>query len=227
METMGNEGHMERYEYNVLTACVDIVHPVSRGFHEEYADELDLADAAERLARMLAEGHLFAADRDSHLNCPDYRGAPDYSGVVVCVPTVEEIASALTMLDGRFGVGLTARGAALWEAVAEPNWDLYIEESGDGFDKEQETWETHLWSRTKRRLEDAIRFRYAGEPVSGTQEWESVAPWRATYWKTLPEGYHVRLRTGSHPGLKDWTEEERIWCETLRWHRPFSALRRL
>ena len=145
-------------------------------------------------------------------------GVDDLSRLVAATPSTEEIESGMISATRGLVFGFTSKGALRWEEAAKPNWDLYINEVASGFDEQQHAWQTDLWSQTRVRLEAAIRFRYAGERAPGPEEWEVVRPWRATYWKVLPEGFHVRLRTGGEPPSEEWTEEEVRWFKTLSWY---------
>jgi hypothetical protein len=150
--------------------------------------------------------------------CIGSDGVQDLSRLVAAIPTNEEIESGMISATQDLVFGFTSKGALRWEEAAKPNWDLYINEAASGFDEQQDTWQIDLWSRTRVRLEDAIRFRYAGERAPGPEEWEVVRPWRATYWKVIPEGFHVRLRAGRVLPFEEWTEEELRWSNTLSWY---------
>jgi hypothetical protein len=174
--------------------------------------------AVRLVRRLYQEGDLRFFRPDGLEECRGSDGVEDLSRLVAAMPTTEEIESGMISATQDLVFAFTAKGALRWEEAAKPNWGLYIYEAASGFDEQQQTWQTDLWSRTHARLEDAIRFRYAGERAPGPEEWEVVRPWHATYWKVLPEGVHVRLRTGRVLPFQKWTEGEVKWSNTLSWY---------
>jgi hypothetical protein len=85
--------------------------------------------------------------------------------------------------------GLTTQGGAKWEQYSNPNWDRYVDSSlgidpyeGEIIATTRELAEKHLWYPD----EDCLIH-------SGSEVWEVLSPWQATYWKTLPVGHRVRF----------------------------------
>ena len=80
--------------------------------------------------------------------------------------------------------GLTEKGSAFWETVTQPNWQNYIFSglAADG--------QCCVASGGRQILQS-----YLFKPdvqccvAPGTLHIETVADWKATYWKTLPTGY--------------------------------------
>jgi hypothetical protein len=147
------------------------------------------------------------------------------SRLTTFVPTVQQVSIAISGRGAPFLYGMTQRGAARWEALAEPDWDRYICEEAAP-EAEPDISRTSLWARTKVRLEEALLFGYAGEPISSNQErWEPLVPWQATYWKTLPDGYRVELLTRRFSdGVKSTCKEAEMWNATFKWHRYDSEI---
>jgi hypothetical protein len=132
-------------------------------------------------------------------------------------PTRAEVAEALA---GRLPVryGLSAQGGARWELVAQPRWDKFI----DAWVWSEPGW-ADVTAGTRLRVEQYLAIwaflwnQYA--IVAGSETWEVVQPWQATYWKTLPIGHRVRLQLRAvepipverPPGFREWFREFRRW----------------
>jgi hypothetical protein len=194
------------------------LYELNRVPHGEPCEDIEPTYAARLVGRLYQEGDLRFFTPEGLEECSGSDLVEDLSRLVAATPTTEEIESGIVSATPSLFFGFTSKGALRWEQAAKPNWDLYIHEVASGFDEQQHTWQTDLWSRTRVRLEDALRFRYAGERVPGLEEWEVVRPWHATYWKVFPEGFHVRLRAGRSVPFEERTKEEVKWSDTLRWY---------
>lgn len=81
---------------------------------------------------------------------------------------------------------LTQAGGGEWEALLRPNWAMFSE----GWDLDGET----VVEAGTLELAREIFFDPNGDsvPVAGARAREErLAPWTATYWKELPEGFRV------------------------------------
>ena len=97
--------------------------------------------------------------------------------------------------------GLTEKGGARWEKAAGADWSRYVSELWGNM---QETasedallWEGEIACADPERLDEwiAVRFPAFGQQIlPGTGKREIVAPWKATYWKTLPAGHQVTCK---------------------------------
>jgi len=78
--------------------------------------------------------------------------------------------------------GLTPQGGARWEAMAQFDWNYHLGEwFDDGFEgPSREMIEVYL--------------TYDRCAVAGSEQWSTVRPWKATYWKSIPEGVRVRYQ---------------------------------
>jgi hypothetical protein len=102
-------------------------------------------------------------------------------------------------LSGELGAVyyLTPKGGSRWESVANPDWSHYISMLS-GLNESVGTWNTELISSDQQFLE---KFFTVDEHVStvvhidGTEVWDVLKPWQATYWKILPLGYRVRYES--------------------------------
>jgi hypothetical protein len=135
-------------------------------------------------------------------------------------PTLLELSDALS---GRsiLAYRLSAQGGSRWEAAVQPRWNLFVD-----------TWVSYDPDEGEiaagdRGLIEAYRdaWPYIGgndEIIVGTETWETLRPWQATYWKTLPHGYRVRFRVKRiEPVMKP--KPERIWdliWDTNHWNWP-------
>jgi hypothetical protein len=114
------------------------------------------------------------------------------------VPTAQQIRTALAPPvrlpnggiswgsgeDAPLFYGLSPAGAARWERMAEPEWERYFELAS----AEDDTWE--LVAGSQQRLDELLN---STKPPEGVIERDILRPWEATYWKTLPSGYRVRI----------------------------------
>ena len=95
---------------------------------------------------------------------------------------------------------LTSLGGQAWEQLALPDWSLYYElqrsevvtSIADGENRGYET--LIIRALSERIVRDALRigsFSHNLVPIAGSEVYESIGPWEATYWKTLPTGVQV------------------------------------
>lgn len=118
------------------------------------------------------------------------------------VPTRAEIVSALSFIppsrrkegyDSSLSFanyGLTAQGGARWEAVSRPDWNRYVY-SDVGLEDGQTI------AMDRRLVEQYEYFSRYGSDISiiaGSEQWDVLDPWQATYWKILPIGHRLRYR---------------------------------
>jgi hypothetical protein len=116
------------------------------------------------------------------------------------VPTRNEIDAALCgalQLD----YGLTSQGGARWEAMAQFDWNDYI---GAWFEVE------HGYEGASQEMLE-VYLCWSGCAVPGSEEWSLVRPWKATYWKSLPEGVRVRYLEGPSPSNFEHQGFRALW----------------
>jgi hypothetical protein len=112
---------------------------------------------------------------------------------------------------------LSSEGGNAWEDLRRARWADYVS-SYFTLDPELEEavghWEAA--SRSKERLAllaeniESLGYRKLGEV-----EWSTTSPWKATYWKTLPFAYTVRVQCCEFAMSQPWPQ--RI-ADALRWH---------
>ena len=126
---------------------------------------------------------------------------------------------------------LSREGGEMWERFACPDWSRFLLSSVGEQGNE--------WTLTgaDRRLVEVWRESgskiSAGFPVplDGTEKWEILQPWKATYWKTLPIGYRLKFefKTWDRPPSSPSREElqhvfefqNEVWG---RWHKGFDTI---
>ncbi len=121
--------------------------------------------------------------------------------------------------DNDFGYELTSQGADAWELNSKPDWNRFLtNEAGDSSD-------TSLFlAATRDRLDTYVEYWSAmrGSKPAVTSEPFRMCPWKATYWKVLPEGFGVELKDSIPSTDYDRAEALKVfekfrgfevWCE--------------
>ena len=211
---------MEELEYRVLTACANTLFPL-RLIRKDPADGFAVSDIISVVCRLFEDGDVFATSASGLIDCLTDDGVEDVSRLSMFVPAMADIEFSIVAGNPELYFGMNSKAATRWEAFAQPDWDRYINDAVYRYDEVHKNFEQNMWSRTRSRLEEAIRFHYSGEAVPGTELWSHVSPWRATYWKTLPSGHHVKLRVRDQR-IAPVTDGETKWSRTLGWHRSPS-----
>ena len=106
---------------------------------------------------------------------------------------------------------LTERGGAEWEAWARPQWSRYNTSCGRGN-------LAAIGAATASVAEELLGLEEYLEHqrviVAGSIRRRAFRNWRATYWKTLPEGHLIAFRTRPQP-RSEWSPmPHREWA---RW----------
>ena len=128
---------------------------------------------------------------------------------------------------------LTPKGAARWEAIARPNWNLfyqyhsYPDRKAEGIPQ----YKCEIISTQRQLTEKLLSLSiYLFEiPISGTEVWDIIEPWQPNYWKTLPRAYRVRyqgtvnrdrfLKTKTSPEWSSAMKEAYEWLsEIQKWY---------
>jgi hypothetical protein len=187
---------MNKFEYWFLDTAVEEV----IGFswivpNEQYGDlginraplNLTVAEITDVLHGLFQKGDLLAVTSSE---TPLYK-LEDFINRGF-IPSKSEIESAIHQKIN-LGYFLTIQGGEKWELFSQPNWNLYWTGYGNflsGVDRK--LLETYL---ALYHLIDHGNTRACIIP--GTESWEILTPWQATYWKTLPIGYEVRYESRS------------------------------
>jgi hypothetical protein len=122
---------------------------------------------------------------------------------------------------------LTPQGGARWEAMAHPDWNKFFIVNFLG----QFPYEEGFLGTQREILEQLLaldRLILMYEHIPGTKKWNILEPWEATYWKTLPRGYHVSCefqhndsyldyqKEGASPELIEEHEQVMQWYENMK-----------
>lgn len=106
---------------------------------------------------------------------------------------------------------LTERGGAEWEAWAKPQWSRYSS-GGSRNNKSAILAATASVAEELLGLEEYLEHQRTIVP--GSIRRRTFRNWRATYWKTLPEGHLIAFRTRPQP-RSEWSPmPHREWA---RW----------
>ena len=124
---------------------------------------------------------------------------------------------------------LSQSGGDTWEQFARPNWNKYLVTSeGDK--------NLHEWTLTGTNRELVQYWRDLGSnfdagfpaPLAGTEKWELLQPWQATYWKSLPIGYRLKFFTAWGRPASSLPSSEEIFRfqREVRggWHEKFDVI---
>lgn len=207
---------MNRGEYWLLEAVVEfpvglssLVHPQIEVFFNKPGHNMERGTLIGALRNHFTRGHLIAFQENRE----------------PFVPTASELDDALHHLppgECRWSspcYGLTAKGGAMWEALAQPDWRRYLsyESSSD------DDWNTQIGEVTCADRLFAQQYisglpELGIEVLAGPSDAERVAPWQATYWKTLPEGFRFHFRCRDREERVDGSRVPRWFTEMEQWY---------
>ena len=175
--------------------CIEALAPDETGMLEMHFNReghgLSLDELADTLDRMFQRGDIIA----EKFGMSATGGCEERSVSGLYCPSrheIEEILSRTPPAPDVFCVyyGLTAQGGEKWETHSRPNWNLYMDRSG--YDDERGSDGEEVASSNRPLLEGYLeRVQKQGFVRTDSIEWEELAPWYPTYWKTLPHGYRV------------------------------------
>lgn len=96
--------------------------------------------------------------------------------------------------QGNTYLRLTSKGARVWEALAAPRWDDYIDEYSC-FDESLGQYVTELICTDRELLQRYLKSSYPSlSQIDPSQVWwDILEPWEAKYWKSLPKAHRVRF----------------------------------
>jgi hypothetical protein len=111
----------------------------------------------------------------------------------VFIPTIDEIKASLSG-ETHIAYLLTSQGGDKWSNLSIPQWNYYIEEvhqfEGGGFGQiigiDRDFVQQYL---------KMLHYRWEGVVIPGSEIWDKITPWTATYWKTFSIGHRVRFRS--------------------------------
>jgi hypothetical protein len=106
------------------------------------------------------------------------------------VPTPQQVEAGLRG-ESPLACWLTTRGGRRWEAYACPDWQHYLRcavpagQQGEIIGSDRTVVQQHL---------ALLQEHSTGAVVAGSEQWDTLMPWEATYWKVLSVGHRVRFR---------------------------------
>jgi hypothetical protein len=125
------------------------------------------------------------------------------------IPSHEEVRKAIeneeldaTELDNCFTgkelyYFLTPKGGELWESVFKPKWDWYFTRWSTGDSSVINCTSSNIIEKllSIQHLLSYHREKYSRYLVPDTEIWQTLTPWQALYWKTLPISYSISYQT--------------------------------
>ncbi len=255
---------MDYGEYWLLETAADGGVPLTRAWGtprslkaqwNKRPHEMSLGEVVETLVRLFRDGDILAREmlvgRDADADAVAVR---DDS----FVPTPKEIVAGLTYSSKRTqrGVGLyyllTPSGGKRWETHARADWRRFFRsetrEIDTGASDESMSCRHEImtvWAADRARIDYLVDAAWRWWPDieydPGAISVAEVAPWQATYWKTLPRAWRAEFPIRC-VDVNEWrppprvlkqmehmTQEKRIafakreFCEIYHWHDGFRA----
>lgn len=121
-------------------------------------------------------------------------------------PTAQQLHAAVieNSKAAHLALGLTPAGGARWEALFRPDWSTFAFLGWQGSDTE--AWE--VLGQTREAIESYLeRCGMTPDRLVAPPEWEALAPYELTYWKTVPTGWCCRffVRTEEAEAIECWS----------------------
>lgn len=199
---------MNQTEYLILEFAVECYQTFTQVVQEENLFYSEVVNAAHHLFQ---NGDILASLYS--------REDPEEEEISNVVLTFDEIQANLNgeLLADYY---LTPQGGAKWEALAHPNWNQF----SSGFfgcpDNKIGIIGTH------RQLVETFLaidcFMGGHKHIPGSEVWEVLESWEATYWKTLKNAYFVCYQQESNYWYLDYKYTPIDWVESYeqagRWY---------
>lgn len=117
------------------------------------------------------------------------------------------------------GYHLTKKGGDEWEDWAQPDWARYNTNSMRIPERSTVHYQTIVAATAPLAYELFELEKLLHDErciVPGSARLNELRPWKATYWKTLPEGFEFRFRSRPRnpTGRKAWDR----WCALRKWY---------
>lgn len=144
---------------------------------------------------------------------------------------------------------MSPQGAEKWEETAQVDWNKYLDTKGycstpknPDVTGNMSEYRYRAGALTKQHLDAYFDWQIRWDAHPDSHEWkcfrryatEKISPWRATYWKTFPEGYecdvtelrlHRRRRMNKSESKRYHEFYERYWSEhhaLFDWHNRYK-----
>lgn len=139
------------------------------------------------------------------------------------IPTRTEIEEAFSGRVLCF-YGLTSQGGARWEQVSQPHWDRYIRASVYAEPRDGEVIGSDL--DLVEQYDSLSRYDSDISVVPGSEHWDVLRPWQATYWKELPVGHRLSYKyewVGRPPEQRTDPKIAAWFKEIHNWYTPYRG----
>jgi hypothetical protein len=154
---------------------------------------------------------------------------PIFKAEKPAILTLPQIEASLLRESG-FLYYLTPKGGFHWETITYPDWSrfssiIFSKTESEDIDLEE------VICPSKQFVEKYLSIDCYLSPVihvPGTEVWDVLSPWQATYWKTLPTGYRVcfqcihnnwHIDSDTSPEWIEANDQANEWyCEFRQWY---------
>jgi hypothetical protein len=144
--------------------------------------------------------------------------------------SLQEFLDALKSTCPKLHCGVTIEGGALWESLAQPDWNRFFESYG---------WTANtveITAGSKERLVELIsnsELLWQRKMVIAENAIECFSPWMPLAWKSLPVGYRAAVEFAESPPVirsqqelrSTYREEMNRIIELRRWGTSICGLR--
>lgn len=126
-----------------------------------------------------------------------YQYKPNEDKEIPFIPSRRDLEEELNAPESNrqtyLSYGLSPLGGARWETLSSPRWDRFISASygADPYEAEIIAQDRQLVQRyfeLQRFISSSV-----GTIMPESLQWDTLQPWEATYWKTLPKAYRIRF----------------------------------
>jgi hypothetical protein len=122
--------------------------------------------------------------------------------------------------------GLSPLGGAQWEILSSPRWDRFISTS-----YATDPYEAEIIAQDRQLVQRYFEVQHytsssVGVVIPESMQWDTLHPWQATYWKTLPYAYRLRFFYHPYPedlevpAISTWAWEQ--LGEMREWYQRYS-----
>ena len=174
---------------------------------------LSKADVASTLHALADRGYVEI--RDSHQECLVHFSVAEIERQLIPPPRPPRPSP-------RYCYRLTALGGTCWERASNADWSRFVR--AEWREKEDRLLVAAAPSFL-RRYAEIFRDTIAEDGLSITEErWDVVRPWQPTYWKTLPEGNSLRIKSTKAATTSKQKNALRRLQPLMKWYdSPFES----